>query len=201
MKNFLKIFIFILIICIFWFAWYFISPIFINKKIVEENIFEKSKTLSNENEDENKNKNANQNTNSNTNLNLTNDNQSTNINNPNIPETDIKSPKVIFQGDIQKVDYEAKGKFKIYNTKDGLFLRVEDLDVINGPDLYLVFANEKKSLGLKDFVLISSLPANQGSFNVKIPDGLNPEDYKYLFIHCKRFSHTFAGGEIKKNNN
>ena len=101
----------------------------------------------------------------------------------------------LYEGTFERIDYNVEGSFAIYETENKHLLRIENLDITNGPDLYFVFANEKNS-AVRNFTIIERL-TEKGTFNVEIPEDINPADYKYLHIHCVRFRHTFAGGEIR----
>ena len=103
-----------------------------------------------------------------------------------------------YKGDFEKVDYNVKGDFAIYNDNGKKILRINDLEILGGPDLHLVFSNEKSSF-TKNYEIIKKLPANKGSYNVEIPENLDPADFQFLLIHCVRFRHTFAGATINKN--
>ena len=77
-------------------------------------------------------------------------------------------------------------------------LRIEDLNIVNGPDLYLVLSNKKPSFWNMDYKIVGPLRANIGSFNLEVPKDIDFGDYKYLLIHCRMFSHTFASATIHK---
>ena len=101
-----------------------------------------------------------------------------------------------FSGEFQKIDYNVEGGFKVYNQNGKKVLRIENLDIANGPDVYLVLSNKKPSFGNKDYQIVDKLKANKGNFNVELKPDIDFSKYKYLLIHCKAFSHTFAGAEI-----
>jgi hypothetical protein len=109
------------------------------------------------------------------------------------------SDELVFthKGDFEKVDYSVQGGFEIYKKDGKNILRINNLDILNGPDLHFVFSNEKSSF-TKNYEIIKELPANKGSYNVEIPENLNPDNFQYLLIHCVRFRHTFAGANIQK---
>ena len=112
----------------------------------------------------------------------------------------IQNPKqkLEYAGKFEKVDYKVEGNFKIYQTPQRKTLRIENLKIINGPDLFLVLSNKKTSFGNRKYQIISKLKANQGNFNVEIPQEIDPSKYQYLLIHCRAFSHTFAAAKLQK---
>ncbi len=101
-----------------------------------------------------------------------------------------------FSGKFEKIDYNVEGSFKVYNQNGKKILRIENLDIANGPDVYLVLSNKKPSFGNSEYEIVEKLKANKGSFNVELNENIDFSQYKYLLIHCKAFSHTFAGAEI-----
>lgn len=103
-----------------------------------------------------------------------------------------------FTGYFEKVDYAVEGGFKLYEADNKKILRIENLDITNGPDLYLVLSNKKPSFGNNEYKIIEPLKANRGNFNVELKSGIDFSKYKYLLIHCKTFSHTFAAAKISQ---
>ena len=108
----------------------------------------------------------------------------------------VQSPKITHQSNFEKVDYNVSGSYKIIENNGSSLLRIENLDITNGPDLHFVLSNSKQSFGNGNFETIAELPANQGSYNIPIPDTIDPEDYQYLLIHCVQYSHTFASASL-----
>lgn len=113
-----------------------------------------------------------------------------------LEKTDSPGPQIIHTNNFEKVDYEVTGSYQIIENNGKLLLRIEGLDITNGPDLHFVLSNTNQPWGNRDFVKIAKLPGNKGSYNVPIPDGIKPADYQYLLIHCVIFSHTFASGKL-----
>ena len=179
-----------LMIAIIYILYFLISPLFINNYSDEENIFEIDNNKLNVEEiqvvdsDENTNisqiKAANENDNNNQELNQEN------------------TFTLAYKGEFEEVNYKVKGGFEIY-TKDGKnFLRINNLDIINGPDLRLTLSNKKSIKRGDDFKVIAPLKSNKGSFNVEIPKDINIDEYSHLQIHCYLFSKTFASAQISK---
>ena len=111
------------------------------------------------------------------------------------PQEDIPAQK-IYQGNIETIDIASSGSFTVYQQGKQRFLWIEDLVTDNGPDLFLVFSNQKPAWGNRDYEIIAPLPANRGSFMVEIPPEVDPADFQHLLIHCRLFAHTFAGGML-----
>jgi len=169
MKKIIKITLVSIGLVALYIAWYLISPAFINIRL-EEDIPEG----------------------------FTLENTSTLIEaeNMNGIETETMVPVISHANNFQRVDYDVQGSYSIIDNGNEKLLRIENLDIANGPDLHFVFSNTNQAWNNNSYESIAALPGNQGSYNILIPDGLNPDDYKYLLIHCVQFSHTFASADI-----
>ncbi len=106
-------------------------------------------------------------------------------------------PQIVYEADFEKVDYNVSGGYKIIESGGEYLLRIENLDISNGPDLVFAFSNTNQAWGNDNYVSITDLPANRGSYNVTIPNSINPDDFKYLLIHCRQFAHTFASADVE----
>jgi hypothetical protein len=51
-------------------------------------------------------------------------------------------------------------------------------------------------LEAKDFVNIGEVKATEGNVNYEIPQGVNPDEYKYVMVWCKQFGVLFNYAEI-----
>ncbi len=66
----------------------------------------------------------------------------------------------------------------------GDILRLEDLIVTNGPDLYVYLSTDKSA---SDFVNLGRLKANIGNQNYPIPAGTDMTKYDTVLISVERF--------------
>ncbi len=91
--------------------------------------------------------------------------------------------------------HNAEGLAKIIpiSNKDNI-LRLENLKVTNGPDLYVYLSTDK---GASDFVNLGKLKANNGNQNYNIPSGTDISKYNTVLIWCKAFSILFGSAELK----
>lgn len=80
------------------------------------------------------------------------------------------------------------------------FLRFEDFEVDNGPDLfvYLSTASPDAPEGEfdDDFVDLGTLKGNIGAQNYEIPEDVDIERYTTVVIWCKRFTVAFAAAGL-----
>ena len=91
--------------------------------------------------------------------------------------------------------HNAEGMAKVIPLQDGSnILRLEDLRVTNGPDLYVYLATDKSS---SDFVNIGKLKANNGNQNYDIPTETDLTKYNTVLIWCRPFSVLFGSAELE----
>ena len=91
--------------------------------------------------------------------------------------------------------HNAQGNAKVIPIEGGgNVLRLEDLAVTNGPDLYVYLSTDKSA---SDFVDLSRLKANIGNQNYPIPAGTDLTKYDTVLIRCKAFSVLFGSADLK----
>ncbi len=91
--------------------------------------------------------------------------------------------------------HDAQGIAKVIPTEDGNnVLRLEDLVVTNGPDLYVYLSIDKSA---SDFVSLGKLKANIGNQNYLIPAGTDLSKYDTVLIWCRAFSVLSGSAELK----
>lgn len=92
--------------------------------------------------------------------------------------------------------HNAKGTAKLVPLKqeDANVLRLENLKVTNGPDLYVYLTTDKSA---SDIVNLGKLKANNGNQNYNIPPGTDLTKYDTVLIWCKAFSVLFGSVELK----
>src|ERR671918_939841 len=91
--------------------------------------------------------------------------------------------------------HDAQGIVKVIPVESGgNVLRLEDLVVTNGPDLYVYLSTDKSA---SDFVNLGRLKANIGNQNYPIPAGTDMTKYDTVLIWCRAFSVLFGSAELK----
>ena len=91
--------------------------------------------------------------------------------------------------------HDAQGVAKVIPVEGGdNVLRLEDLVVTNGPDLYVYLSTDKSA---SDFVNLGRLKANIGNQNYPIPEGTDMTKYYTVLIWCKAFSVLFGSADLK----
>jgi len=88
----------------------------------------------------------------------------------------------------------ASGQVKVLEIPDGTqILRFENLDVTNGPDLYVYLATDTTA---KDFVSLGRLKGNMGNQNYPIPENTDFKKYNTVLIWCQAFSTLFGSSKL-----
>ena len=111
-------------------------------------------------------------------------------------------PKTLASGEFRGLDHRGTGRALIVELPDGKrYLRFEDLDVENGPDLkvYLAAAPSSSDSGAfdDDFVNLGELKGNKGNQNYELPDDVDLSKYKSAVVWCQRFSVGFAVAPVE----
>ena len=113
----------------------------------------------------------------------------------NLPEADI-SYKTIVQGSFVEVDliHKGSGTARIIEGGDKRYLRLEDFEVTNGPDLY-VYLSESKTPGnnlksIDKYISLGLLKGNAGNQNYDIPKPF--QGYDTVVIWCQKFGVLFT---------
>lgn len=161
-------------------AWILISPLFLNKTVkdeiplesimIEEPASEEGTDSSPENED--------------------------------VAESE-KPPGVLKSGSFTDADdfHQGSGDALIYSlSSGGNLLRLENLDVTNGPDLRVYLAkssevNESSDLDA-GFIDLGKLKGNRGDQNYEIPDDIDISEYNTVVIHCRAFNTLFSTANL-----
>jgi hypothetical protein len=109
-------------------------------------------------------------------------------------ESNQSSESATFVG-VNDGIHSAEGLAKIIPlSNNSNILRLENLKVTNGPDLYVYLSTDK---GASDFVSLGKLKANNGNQNYNIPSGTDLSKYNAVLIWCKAFSVLFGSAELK----
>jgi hypothetical protein len=109
----------------------------------------------------------------------------------------ITAPNVLVTGSFVGAGdgiHNAEGIAKAIPLQDGSsILRLENLHVTNGPDLYVYLSHDKSA---SDYVNIGKLKANNGNQNYEIPLGTDLSRYDTVLIWCRPFSVLFGSAEL-----
>ena len=112
--------------------------------------------------------------------------------------TGVQEPVLVTQGDFYGVDdfHQGKGDAFIYQNPDGsYFLRFENFEVTNGPQLHVILGREPNPINhdtLGDYLDLGPLKGNIGDQNYVIPAGTDLDAYGSVVIYCVPFRAIFA---------
>ena len=90
--------------------------------------------------------------------------------------------------------HDASGDAKIFKLEDKQYLRFENFEATNGPDLHVYLATDEQAT---EFIDLGSLKANQGNQNYEIPEGVDLEKYNKVLVWCQMFSVLFGSAELQ----
>ncbi len=114
----------------------------------------------------------------------------------------VAGPSVLSRGAFRPLEHDAEGRALVLQTADGTrYLRFEDLEVSNGPDLvvYLSVLGPDQDWGDADdaeFVDLGALKGNVGDQNYELAAGLDLSRFHSVVVWCRRFTVGFAVAPI-----
>jgi hypothetical protein len=99
------------------------------------------------------------------------------------------APARVTAGALRGIDHRASGTAALYRLADGTaFVRLEDIDVQNGPDyvVYLVPGADRRAPGAG--VSLGAMKGNQGTQNYAVPMGIDVQAPHTVLIWCRSFA-------------
>lgn len=130
---------------------------------------------------------------------------STEATDPSTGEEPLEEPSGIEElgsGEFRSLEHGTKGLARIVELEDGSrFVRLEDLDTSDGPDLRVYLTDQPVSddWGVWDdgrYVDLGALKGNVGDSNYLIPVDVDPRDFRTVVIWCRRFTVGFGVAPI-----
>jgi electron transfer DM13 len=105
--------------------------------------------------------------------------------------------ETLASGNLRGLAHSASGTASLLELEDGsTYLRLENLDVENGPDLRVYLSRASSSSNPEafddDFLDLGDLKGNVGNQNYRIPNDADLSPIKSAVIWCRRFSVGFA---------
>lgn len=110
------------------------------------------------------------------------------------------SPRILSQGNFYSVAHEGSGIAKLLSVDGSNILRLENLDVLNGPDLRVVLSKNtgiRTSADLGDYIELDTLKGNKGNQNYEIDSSIDIGEYKSAVVYCKAFHVVFNVAELQ----
>jgi hypothetical protein len=124
---------------------------------------------------------------------------------PSTGEEPLEEPSGIEElgsGEFRSLEHGTTGLARIVELEDGSrFVRLEDLDTLDGPDLRVYLTDQPVSddWGVWDdgrYVDLGALKGNIGDSNYLIPEDVDPLDFRTVVIWCRRFTVGFGVAPI-----
>ena len=123
---------------------------------------------------------------------------------PESEEPDATGPVALATGALMDADdfHRGSGGVTAYRLEDGSqVLRLEDIEVTNGPDLRVLVApghgiTDRSALQAAGYIELGPLKGNIGSQNYDFPDGYQIPEQLTVIIYCKPFHVLFATAEL-----
>ena len=114
-----------------------------------------------------------------------------------------RRPVVVSSGTFHPVAHPGTGDAIVYRLKDGSHvLRLENLDIFNGPALYVYAvaaedANDNETVLDASILNLGQLKGNKGNQTYKLPAEFDPKKYRAISVWCRRFSVNFATAPLR----
>ena len=118
-----------------------------------------------------------------------------------VPPTTVPAPAVPAGGAFTGLDHGTTGTVVLLEDRAGArYVRLEDLDTSNGPDLF-VYLSTNAPDGPEgqfddDIVDLGRLQGNVGSSNDEVPAGTDLTRYASVVIWCNRFDSAFGAAPL-----
>jgi Electron transfer DM13 len=105
-------------------------------------------------------------------------------------------PSTIATGMFASLDHETTGiAIVLGDGTEQRFLRFEDFETSNGPDLNVYLVNSSTG-DVSDFIDLGNLHGNIGNQNYEVPPDVDLDVYDAVVVWCVRFSSPFGRAEL-----
>ncbi|TCI68132.1 electron transporter [Exiguobacterium sp. SH0S7] len=91
-------------------------------------------------------------------------------------------------------NYETSGTIQTIRADDGVYLRLEDFQTTNGPDLFVYLI--QPGMETTEGISLGSLKGNTGNQNYLVPEDVDLTQYTTVVIWCRAFDADFGFGEL-----
>jgi hypothetical protein len=116
--------------------------------------------------------------------------------------------RTLASGPFKSYEHTTTGTAKIVEIAGKPYLRLENFDTSDGPDVRVYLSQKRYDIGsdkygrefegsAPEFIELGKLKFTTGNQNYEIPAGINPADYQSAVIWCDRFNVAFGAAPIK----
>ena len=117
------------------------------------------------------------------------------------PTATSEAPTVLATGDFVSRDHGTSGEVRVLEIGGQRFVRLEELETDNGPDLYLYLtatpADGDEGAFDDDFVSLGRLKGNRGDQNYDLPAGADLARFRSVVVWCDRFNSAFGAADLR----
>lgn len=100
-------------------------------------------------------------------------------------------------GVLTGIDHRATGQAAVYRLADGKqVVRLEELDMQNGPDLFVYLVPEAGQQEPDGGVNLGRLKGNKGNQQYELPTGTDPDKFDGVLVWCRQFATAFAAAPL-----
>ena len=102
----------------------------------------------------------------------------------------------LYEGNFIDADnfHKTSGKAIVFDSDGKKYLRFEDFQATNGPDLKVYLSND---LDAQDYISLGDLKGNIGDQNYEINDDIDLDNYNNVLIWCEQFSVLFGNAQLE----
>lgn len=100
-------------------------------------------------------------------------------------------------GVLTGINHRAAGNAAVYRLEDGSrVVRLEELDMQNGPDLFVYLVPKSGQREPEGGVNLGRLKGNKGNQEYALPPGTDPDQHEAVFVWCRQFATAFASAPL-----
>jgi len=85
--------------------------------------------------------------------------------------------------------HDVMGEALYIESSDKKYIRFENFETINGPDLHVYLSKDTNADNYYD---LGKIKATKGSVNYEVPESVNVDDYNYVLVWCEPFRVLFS---------
>ena len=115
---------------------------------------------------------------------------------PKAPDAAAPAPEAVAGGPLSGIGHRAMGRAAVYRVEGGHVVRLEDVDLQNGPDLFVYLVPRAGQENDAGAVNLGRLKGNQGNQNYPVPAGVDLSEFRTVLIGCRQFSVPFANATL-----
>lgn len=117
------------------------------------------------------------------------------------PSTSVPPVETVAVGSFIARSHPASGRAVVLTDGSQTFVRFEDFETDNGPDLFVYLSRGVTADGPEgafddDFVNLGELKGNVGEQNYEVPQDVDVGDYSTVVVWCREFAVAFGAADL-----